>query len=210
MRGSSLSLDCQRPILNSPTRRRQTRDLPLAASANRNQPANDRSTPRPAGLSPVEIRDAHLIQSACTAIVISARAHAYSPGGALTLAFLLYLRLQNKCCTAATTSCASARLPHRKAPGCKKLPGCYGTGVVRSVLDSLTQNHKSATVLPPITPTFNLTGPVVARKALREEAHRFAASRLAPAANPVLWLPCLRRRRMPLKSHSPPPRDRAV
>jgi hypothetical protein len=42
-----------------------------------------------------------------------------------------------------------------------------------------------------------LTGTVVARKALRLDAHRFAASGFDPAAIPVLWLPCLQCRSLP-------------
>jgi hypothetical protein len=43
----------------------------------RNQPANDRSTPRPARDSPPEIREPPRIQSACAALPISVRSAAF-------------------------------------------------------------------------------------------------------------------------------------
>jgi len=54
------------------------------------------------------------------------------------------------------------------------------------------------------TPTFILTGTFVARKALRECRTASRLRGLTPAAIPVFWLPCFRRRSLPPTYPAPP------
>jgi hypothetical protein len=50
-----------------------------------------------------------------------------------------------------------------------------------------TPRPKPIQPLHPEHPTFIFTGTVVARKALRQQAHRFAASELDPRRHPGVW-----------------------